>query len=105
MTNDANDLTYAEALEAAAPRIDALKVTLTAKLDQAQAFMRDVTAALRRWMAQVAPFFARVWQQIVRWIQRQGLLSPALAYATPAMRRRAARQRAHVAMQAKNYGR
>jgi hypothetical protein len=101
MTDDANDLSYAEALAAAAPRIAEVQASMTARLDQAQAFLRDVATALRAWMAQVAPLVVRVWQGILRWIQRQGPLAPALAYATPAMRRRAARARAHAAMQAK----
>ncbi|HZC08176.1 MAG TPA: hypothetical protein VE338_21245 [Ktedonobacterales bacterium] len=95
-TEHPSDLTYGEALAAAAPRLAELQVRVTALLDQAQAFVRDAAAAIRVWMDQVAPLFARLWSRIVAWIQRQGMLSPALAYATPRMRRRAAKQRARL---------
>lgn len=58
----------------------------------------DIQRALRP----IARIFRRLMAQIMRWIQQQGPLSLVLAYATPAMRRRAARQRSHVAMRAKN---
>ena len=65
MTNDTNDLTYAEALQAAQPRIAEARASLTALSDQAQAYIRDAAAALRAWMARMAPLFARMWQRIV----------------------------------------
>jgi len=103
-TDNPNDLSYAEALVVAAPRIAELKVSVTAQLDQAQAFIRDACAAIRVWLAQVAPLFRRLWSQIVAWIQRQGIFSPALVYATPGMRRRAAKQRARLSTRALSRG-
>lgn len=71
-------------------------------LEQWQAVAAQVFEALRREMQPIIQQIVRLCTRIARWIQAQGILSPAYAYATPAMRRRAARQRAHLAMQAKN---
>lgn len=68
-------------------------------LDRAWRVMVD---SLRPWLADVAQTLGRLWNHLVAWIQRQGILSPAYAYASPAMRRRAARQRARLATQAKH---
>ena len=72
------------------------------QLTEMRATLQQMGEALVRALAPIGQALVRFWQRIVAWIQRQGILSPAYAYASPAMRRRAARQRAHLAMRAKN---
>lgn len=71
-------------------------------LEQWQVVAAQMFERLREEMQPIIKAVTRLWTRIATWIERQGIFSPAYAYATPAMRLRAARQRAHLAMQAKN---
>lgn len=71
----------------------------------AQALMRQVAKMWQAFIAQVREALKPLLSLMARlnaWIARQGPCSPALAYATPAMRRHAARDRARLATQARH---
>lgn len=72
-----------------------------AQLAQMRETWQQMWVKLAEAMVPIEQAIRRLWSRIVAWIHEQGILSPALAYATPAMRRRAARDRARLATQAK----
>lgn len=60
-TNDPRDLTYAEALARAQPRLAELRVAVSAAIDQALAFWRDVEPSVRAWVAEADRLTEQQW--------------------------------------------
>lgn len=61
LRDQANDLTYAEALAAAQPRIAELGAHLTALADQVLATWQEVEPAIRAWVARAAMLTEQQW--------------------------------------------
>lgn len=60
-SDDPHDLTYADALAAAQPRIAELGAHLTALADQVMAAWKEVEPAIRAWVAQAATLTEQQW--------------------------------------------